>query len=368
MTNEKRPKNILFLYYFRDKNMEKLNIIICPIKKFNMSIFKYSLVLLIVLISFFSYFIFVKDPEVHPISKILHYFITILNYRQGLYTENFKREYARTTKFANSGFANSYPNITVEEFLVASKDGHHIPVEFLIPKQFDPSKGVIIQIHGGGFVLGGSSIYSPQLTAGGQMVISIYYRLAPEHPFPAGPDDCFEVFKWIYSRQHEFLKDIDLSKLTVVGDSAGGNLAAVLSYRVRDDDSFKHKISKQVLIYPVVYFNKMSTESNQKYGYVLTKAKMDWFIDQYIQDKKYLEHPHASILHNKNHKNLPETMIILAKYDPLNNEGMVYSKVLEENGVKVFTKEYRIIHATFGIVYMEEENQAMIDTLKFISQ
>jgi acetyl esterase len=326
------------------------------------------MVLLVALISFFSYFIFVKDPEVHPISKIVHYAISTLNYRQGLYTENFKRKNTRPMNLGNSGFAHYFPNITVEEFLFVSKDGHHIPVEFLIPKKFDPSKGVIIQIHGGGFVLDGSPLYPPQLTDGGRIVISIYYRLAPEHPFPAGPDDCFEVFQWIYSRQHGFLRNIDLSKITVVGDSAGGNLAAVLSYRVRDDDSFKHKISKQVLIYPVVYFNKISTESNKKYGYILTKAKMDWFIDQYIQDQKFLEHPHASILHNKNHNNLPETMIILAKYDPLNNEGMAYSKVLQENGVKVLTKEYGIVHGTFGIGYMEEENKAMIDTLKFISQ
>jgi acetyl esterase len=328
---------------------------------------------LILLTSLFTYFIAIKDPEIPARVKLWHYMINVADLYIGIGYEHFDRsKLPKLTLKSRRG--DKFPDLHIEEFNITSKsDGHKILVEILVPKNYDPTLSPIVQIHGGGFVLQGHAIYPGYLTENGNLVVSIFYRLAPEHPFPSGVNDCFEAFQWIYSKEHPLLKDIDISKIIIIGDSAGGNIAAGLSYRVRDDASFLHKISKQILVYPVTRMDDTPTESRLKTansgGYLLTIPKMIWFSKQYHHDRSLLsEHPLATIEKAKDHKNLPETLVLLGLYDPLFSEGKIYAELLRDNGNKVFIKEYPMIHGSFAMEFIEEGMKALNDTLNFIKE
>lgn len=208
---------------------------------------------------------------------------------------------------------------------------------------------VVVFFHGGGWVTG--SLESHDLLCrliareSGCAVVSVDYRLAPEHPFPTPLEDCYAAVQWVAANAASL--GADGSRLAVAGDSAGGNLAAAVSILARDRGGAK--ISHQLLLYPVAdadFENGSYTENGQ--GYFLTKEMMRWFWGHYVGSAA-LEAgdvpPLAALCRVENLAGLPSATVITAEYDPLRDEGEVLARRLTEAGVAVeLTRVPGVIH------------------------
>ncbi len=200
-----------------------------------------------------------------------------------------------------------------------------------------------IYYHGGGWVLGDLDSHDwvcRRIANAVQCaVLSVDYRMAPEHVFPAAYDDSLAAVEWAVANA-QMLK-IDPSRLSVGGDSAGGNLAAAVAIGLRD--AGKIKLKSQILVYPAVdlsmsgnYYGKFTRES----GLILTDETMKWFIDLYTPKVEQRKDWRASPLHASSLKGLPPALVILAGFDPLCAEGDAFAARLEKEGVKTTVKRY----------------------------
>jgi acetyl esterase len=225
-----------------------------------------------------------------------------------------------------------------------------IRVRIYTPKGSGPFP-VLVYFHGGGFVLcsldSHDGICRSLANAGEAVVVSVDYRLAPEHGFPAAPDDCYAATRWV--AQHAALLGGDPSRIAVGGDSAGGNLSAVVSLMARDrgDPALRF----QLLIYPVTDcdFGTASYRENAE-GYFLTTDMMKWFWRQYLADPAEAAEAYASPLRARNLRDLPPALCITAQYDPLRDEGEAYARRLQEAGVAAVLSRYDgMFHGFFGM-------------------
>ena len=197
----------------------------------------------------------------------------------------------------------------------------------------------IVFFHGGGFVIGDLDTHDNQCRMVCRdveaVVLSIDYRLAPEDPWPAGVEDCEAATRWAAEHIDELGGDPDL--LALAGDSAGGNLAAVVAQICRD--AGEPKIAVQLLIYPGVDFREGTEERYPSYvenaeGYFLEAADTEWFRQNYLGDSGDKENFRASPLLG-DLSGLPPAVIVTAEFDPLRDQGAAYAKALEEAGVDV---------------------------------
>jgi acetyl esterase len=222
----------------------------------------------------------------------------------------------------------------------------------------DPA-GTIAYYHGGGWVLGSLDVCDAVCRAlaleSGCRLVSVDYRLAPEHPFPTAPDDSYDALLWIAENL------AGGSPLVVAGDSAGGNLAAVVALRARDEDG--PPIALQVLIYPVVDHD-MTTDSYEQYAeeqLFLNRLGMTWFWDHYLPVVAERSHPHASPLRAADHSGLPPAYVLVVEYDPLRDEGLAYAEKLEAAGVPVTLRRFDDqIHGFFMFVNLMESADAAV--------
>jgi acetyl esterase len=190
-----------------------------------------------------------------------------------------------------------------------------------------------VYFHGGGWVIGDVNTHDVlcrQLTAAsGASVISVDYRLAPEHKFPAAADDAWAATKWVVAHADEL--GLDASRLAVGGDSAGGNLAAVVALMARDAGGPAIKL--QVLIYPVTdMMRETRSYSDFAEGYMLTRDSMRWFFAQYLTSSDDVRDWRASPLRAPSLANLPPALIVTAGFDPLRDEGEIYAGRLRDAG------------------------------------
>lgn len=216
----------------------------------------------------------------------------------------------------------------------------NIPVRIYRPSTTSPLPAVMY-FHGGGWVLGNIETHDAlcrQLAvASNSVVFNVDYRLAPEHPFPTAFDDCFEATRFVSNHAEDL--GVDPGKIAVAGDSAGGNLAAVVALKARDFGS--PNIHSQWLIYPVIEPNFNSDTYRQfASNYGLTLETMKYFWDQYVPNEKDRMHPYAAPVRAENLKGLPFTQIITAEYDVLREEGEIYGAKLKEAGVNIELIQY----------------------------
>jgi acetyl esterase len=195
---------------------------------------------------------------------------------------------------------------------------------------------VYVYFHGGGWVIGDLSTHDVlcrQLTAAsGMSVISVDYRLAPEHKFPAAADDAWAATKWIAARAAEL--GVDATKMAVGGDSAGGNLAAVVALMARDAGGPALKL--QVLLYPVTdVMRETRSYADFAEGYMLTRDSMRWFIAHYLRSKDDASDWRVSPLRAPSLAGLPPALIVTAGFDPLRDEGEMFAGRLRDAGVTV---------------------------------
>ena len=180
----------------------------------------------------------------------------------------------------------------------------------------------------------------------GAIVVAVDYRLAPEHRFPAAAEDCYAALSWA----SESIGDYggDASRIAVAGDSAGGNLAAVVAQMSRDREG--PPIVCQLLVYPVIDGTNFDTSSyvENAIGFGLSRDDMKWFWDQYT-DKSDRTNPYASPIHADTLKNLPPALVMTAEYDVLRDEGEAYGERLKAEGVDAEVIRYDgFIHGFFG--------------------
>jgi acetyl esterase len=194
---------------------------------------------------------------------------------------------------------------------------------------------IVVYYHGGGFVLGSLDSHDGEcraLAIGARaIVIAVDYRLAPEHRFPTPALDGLAAFRWAGARAASL--GGDAGAMAVAGDSAGGNIAAVVARETRGDAV---RPVFQLLVYPATDFTR-SLPSHRLFrdGFLLTEEHMVWFLDQYLRNEKDLTDPLGSVLHTDDHAGVPPAMILTAGFDPLRDEGRAYADRLRDAGVRV---------------------------------
>jgi acetyl esterase len=218
--------------------------------------------------------------------------------------------------------------------------------------------GTVVYFHGGGWVIGGLDTWDAAVRnlakESGARVVSVDYRLAPEHPFPAAADDAHAAAKWAATEYG--------GPIVVAGDIAGGNLAAVTALRAREQGP---EIALQVLVYPVVD-SDLTTDHYAQYQdthLILNTPDMVWFWGHYAPDPADRVHPDAAPLRAESHEGLPPAWVLLAGNDPLLAEGEAYVARLEEAGVPVTAVRYDDqIHAFFTLPNLiEAGNRALAE-------
>ncbi|RSL34006.1 steryl acetyl hydrolase [Salibacterium salarium] len=240
--------------------------------------------------------------------------------------------------------------------------GGEIPVRIYTPEGQGPFPALVFY-HGGGWVIGDlDTVDVPCRLLANQsncVVISVDYRLAPEYKFPAAADDAYAVAKWTVENGASI--QVDGERVAVGGDSAGGNLAAVVSLMARDSQEFS--LAYQLLIYPVTNhsYETLSYQENAD-GYLLTKDSMEWFWNHYLRNKEDGKNPYASPFLADNLSGLPPALVVTAGFDPLRDEGEAYAKRLKEAGVPVEAKRYDgMIHGFFWMPGVLDQGKACID-------
>ena len=215
-----------------------------------------------------------------------------------------------------------------------------IPVRVYTPAGEGPLP-VVVYFHGGGWVIGDLEVVDRpcrQLAdAAGAIVVSVDYRLAPEHVYPAAFDDCYAATAWV--AEHAGAIGADTGRLAVAGDSAGGNLAAAVSLAARDRGG--PAIAAQLLIYPVTDFNFGTPSYTENAdGYILTRASMTWFWAHYLGAQELDKDPYACPLRADSLAGLPAAYVATSEFDPLRDEGEAYAAALEQAGVPVTAKRF----------------------------
>jgi acetyl esterase len=215
-----------------------------------------------------------------------------------------------------------------------------IPVRVYTPAEAAAPTPAVVYFHGGGWVIGSLDTHDGLCRAlanrARAVVVSVDYRLAPESPFPAAPEDCYAAVGWVAAHGHEI--GVDGGRIAVAGDSAGGNLAAVVSLMARDRGG--PQLRHQALIYPVTDhdFERPSYRQNAD-GYLLTRAGMQWFWDHYAPTSRRSD-AYVSPLRAEKLVGLPPATLVTAEFDPLRDEGEAYAARLSEAGVPVESVRY----------------------------
>ncbi|MCY4343335.1 MAG: alpha/beta hydrolase [Gammaproteobacteria bacterium] len=227
-------------------------------------------------------------------------------------------------------------DLTVGEVIERSVPGPagEVPLRIYRPQAPGPHP-LLAYFHGGGWVIGdldtADAACRDLCETAGCVVASVDYRLAPEHRFPAAVDDCYAALEWLSGHAEELGGN---GRLAVAGESAGGNLAAVLCLKARDEAG--PKIDFQLLLYPVADhdLSRPSYVDNGA-GYILETPTMRWFWEHYCPDPAGRSHPHASPLRATDHGELPPALVMTAEFDPLRDEGNFYAETLAAAGTQV---------------------------------
>ncbi len=238
------------------------------------------------------------------------------------------------------------PVARIENLQVVGPDAS-IPVRLYYPRKAGPGPWPgLIYTHGGGWIMGDLEMSDGPLRTlanrAGCVIVSVNYRLAPEHKFPAALDDTYRVALWLVE-QHVRL-NLDPRRLAVAGDSAGGNLAAALALQARDRGDFQPLL--QLLIYPALGVD-FATASYQEYGdgYGLSTEDSRWFWRQYLGPAQDYLNPYAVPLASPNLRGVCPAIIVTSECDPLRSDAEQYASRLESDGVVVqFRKHGELLH------------------------
>ncbi len=257
------------------------------------------------------------------------------------------------------------PVAQVHEMVVPGPAGD-VPARGYLPNDDPRDLPTVVYFHGGGWVIGDLDSHDAVCRAlcnrAGMSVLSVDYRLAPEARYPAAAEDAYAAVAWINSMYDQQGGRAD--RIAVAGDSAGGNLAAVVAQMARGRGG--PQIDAQILIYPVTDFD-FSTESYRENGrgdVGLSEAGMRWFWDLYLNDESEGAQPYASPLRASDLSNLPRSLTITAEYDPLRDEGEAYAAALAAAGVQSSCTRYDgVIHGFVSAFQAVPEGGQALDQI-----
>jgi acetyl esterase len=240
-----------------------------------------------------------------------------------------------------------------------------IPVRLYAPAGEDHP--LLVFYHGGGWVIGDIETYDAVCralsNAADCAVLSVGYRLAPEHAFPAAVEDAYAALEW--ADEYGDRINCDPTRIAVGGDSAGGNLAAAAALMSRDRDG--PEIAHQLLVYPAVASPSIhdfpSYEENSE-GYLLEGVSVEWFFDRYLPDPVDHRNAYAAPLLARDYSDLPPATVLTAGFDPLRDEGREYAERLDAAGVPVEHHEYEgMIHGFVNLLDQLDDAREAIDTI-----
>ncbi len=258
------------------------------------------------------------------------------------------------------------PNMArAKDHTIEQEDGS-FRVRVLVP--IEPPAGVIVYYHGGGWVVGSideSDTLGRKLAERTSCaVVLVDYRLAPEHRYPVAVDDSYAALEWTAAHMDEIAGGE--VPLFVAGDSAGGNLSAVMAIRARDRNG--PKIAMQILIYPVTDANfDRPSYTDPENQLLLTRDSMIWFFDHYIPDVTRRIEPDASPLYAEDLSGLPPAVVLTAEHDPLRDEGEEYAQKLEDAGVQVDLQRHKgQMHAFFALLMLPGSERGFQQVIKAV--
>lgn len=260
------------------------------------------------------------------------------------------------------------PGVDVRTTAFPARHGD-LPLRVYTPEAWSRSpRPVVVNYHGGGFVLGSArqqdwacGIVARDLDA---VVVSVDYRLAPTHRFPAGVEDCYDALLWVAAHAEDL--GGDPARIGVMGDSAGGNLAAVVSIIARDTDG--PAVSHQALIYPVTDMTG-AIEQDASYvanvrGIVLSNSDMEVFHGHYVPDGVDLDDFRLSPLRAADLSHLPPAIVVVAGLDPLHDSGVRYAQALADAGNRVTVEDFhRMPHGFVSFPYFSKGARPAMDAI-----
>lgn len=242
-------------------------------------------------------------------------------------------------------------------FEIRDIDAGGIPCRLYRPSS-DSNMGLLVYFHGGGWVIGDLNSHDGVCRSianqSGHAVLSVDYRLAPEHKFPAAFDDCAAALRWAHDQASSL--GVDKTRIAVGGDSAGGNLAAAVALAEVVPLRF------QLLIYPAVDMTMKSPSIDENStAPILTKSVMAWFVNHYMRTSADHKNIQASpiVASDDLLKKMPPALVITAQFDPLRDEGEAYGKRLVENGVNCTITRYNgAFHGFFSMITLLDDAQS----------
>jgi acetyl esterase len=258
------------------------------------------------------------------------------------------------------------PDVFKVEDQVIEYKGVKVPVRVYHPHTAQTHNALpgLVYIHGGGWTIGDLDTHDVLCRSlclqADIVVVSVDYRMGPEHKFPAAYDDTVAAFHWTVANADKL--GIDPTRIAIGGDSAGGNLSAAACLGLRDDTSAKIKPAFQLLIYPatIMWPDTASYHANGK-GYMLTQESIAYYTENYLRNREDAQDWRASPQLAGSHANLPPAFVMTAGFDPLRDEGLMYADALSKSGVpSQYICFERQIHGfiTMGRV-MQEANTAV---------
>lgn len=236
-----------------------------------------------------------------------------------------------------------------------------LPIRIYRPNS-DQNAPALVYFHGGGWVLNFLDLYDAALhrlaNQSGSVIISVNYQKAPEHPFPIPFDDCYAALIWTKAHGEEI--GIDVNRIGVGGDSAGGNLAAAVAIKARDQSV---SLRYQLLVYPCTdrdFTTRSYSEFATDFG--LSTQAMKWFWEQYLQGNQHDANAYAAPMRAKSLTGVAPSIILMAKYDPLASDSENYSAKLRGDGVEVIYREFsEMNHGFFGNVAATPSSHLALD-------
>ncbi|HVM96979.1 MAG TPA: alpha/beta hydrolase [Candidatus Acidoferrales bacterium] len=271
-------------------------------------------------------------------------------------------EIARTASDAMAQWAGPGPDVArVENRKIPGSNGD-IPIRIYTPGT-EAGYPVLVFFHGGGWVIGSleshDAICRTLANQASCIVVSVDYRLAPEHKFPAAAEDSYTATRWVAAHAASFAGDPQ--RIAVGGDSAGGNLAAVVAQLAQQRGG--PPLVLQLLVYPATDANRDTPSYHDNGdGYLLTRPMMDWFFDHYMTGDSDKADPRLSPLRAASLQGLPPALVITAEFDPLRDEGERYAERLRQAGVPVQLSRYDgMIHGFFGMSSMIDKAKLAVD-------
>lgn len=303
------------------------------------------------------------DPEVRQVMELMDSVYPRLTHGEITVDE------ARALMVRLASAAEREEVASVEDRMVPGPDGNEIPVRIYQPSTDsvspadDSGRPAVVYFHGGGWVNCGlethDAICRTLANAVGCVVVNVDYRLAPEHVYPAAAEDSFAATAWVADNGRAL--GIDPTRIALAGDSAGGNLSAVVALMARDRGG--PALAFQLLVYPVIdMIGDYPSEVDNAVGFFLEQADMDWYWAQYVPATDRGAEPYASPIRAESHADLPPAYVLTAEFDPLRDEGEAYGGALAAAGVPTTVRRADgMFHSFFNLGAYLPQAKAEVD-------